>query len=250
MEVDDLVGDNAFLFDRIDGGDNDFSTLEESLDALLYSASSAICSGDDISVDKEQHPHHHQHPHPPAPHYQHPHQEQQQQQQQNQQQQNQQQPRVVVGGGMAATTTTVISPNEVDVRTSSNDMNLNGNGNRNSHGDVNYRWSGNRALEPMASYEMNNMNMNAVHMEVQENAKIPNLYNMPQRRQPRSEAVAGDRSRNASIDINSGGIGNGPGGPGLLDEIMRLDEVDWNLTEKFLMSENRCVCIFVCVFLT
>mmetsp|Transcript_7105 Transcript_7105/g.13416 ORF Transcript_7105/g.13416 Transcript_7105/m.13416 type:complete len:936 (+) Transcript_7105:134-2941(+) len=56
--------------------------------------------------------------------------------------------------------------------------------------------------------------LNAVHMEVQENAKIPNTYNVPIRRKP-------DHGLN------------------FMEEIMKLSEEDLVLTEKFLGSEYR-----------
>jgi len=64
--------------------------------------------------------------------------------------------------------------------------------------------------------------MNAVHMEVQENAKVPNSYNIPMRRPTEG------RGRGLSIDRD-----------GFLDDIMRFDEADWNLTENFLGSTDR-----------
>ena len=64
--------------------------------------------------------------------------------------------------------------------------------------------------------------MNAVHMEVQENAKIPNAYHINVRRHP--------EPRTSSIGNNDTGI---------VDEIMRLSEEDVTLTEKFLRSNER-----------
>lgn len=57
--------------------------------------------------------------------------------------------------------------------------------------------------------------LNAVHMEIQENAKIPNTYNVPLRRNPADH------------------------GSNFMDEIMKLSEEDLILTEKFLGSEYR-----------
>ena len=70
--------------------------------------------------------------------------------------------------------------------------------------------------------------MNAVHMEVQENAKIPNTYNIP---------LTASRNRTKSLDVKR---------EGLVDDIMRFDEVDWNLTETFLGNNERCVIIIFC----
>lgn len=64
--------------------------------------------------------------------------------------------------------------------------------------------------------------MNAVHMEVQENAKIPNAYHINVRRHP-------ELPKTERID----------NGKGIVDEIMRLSEEDVTLTEKFLESNER-----------
>jgi len=107
--------------------------------------------------------------------------------------------------------------------------------------------------------------MNAVHMEVQENAKVPNLYHVPVRR--------GHTGHNSTMQLQylGGGHGYGMGmgmgmGPTqaqtqtqtpqdkkelttiassltqdkqLVDEIMRLTQEDLTLTENFLGSDHR-----------
>ena len=65
--------------------------------------------------------------------------------------------------------------------------------------------------------------MNAVHMEVQENAKIPNSYHVHVRRSSDND--------HRSHDHRSGS--------NFMDEIMRLSEADLALTENFLGSDHR-----------
>ncbi len=90
--------------------------------------------------------------------------------------------------------------------------------------------------------------MNTVHMEVQENAKIPNLYHVPVRRN--NDSVHGDVGANA---LHKGRNSNNHQTTGsssastmeddtmLVDELLRLTEEDWTLTEKFLGNDHRYV---------
>ena len=60
--------------------------------------------------------------------------------------------------------------------------------------------------------------MNSVHMEVQENAKIPNAYHIPVRRAPETDTRCD---------------------PIFVDEVIRLSDADIELTEWFLGSDHR-----------
>ena len=64
--------------------------------------------------------------------------------------------------------------------------------------------------------------LNAVHMEVQENAKIPNTYHIPVRR---NTGFRRQKSNDAETNF--------------LDDIMRLNDTDLELTESFLGSDHR-----------
>ena len=69
----------------------------------------------------------------------------------------------------------------------------------------------------------------AVHMEVQENAKIPNTYHVPIRRNPTA----------THAESRSKGVNGRAGSDSFMDEIMRLTEADLELTETFLGSDHR-----------
>ena len=212
IEVEDLVANNSFLFDRIDSVENEFALIDslDIVDALFCSSPSAVCSGDDDAS-------------------------------------------VGVAPGITAVTNTTSTINAScstideygipsnDVNNVGGNVNVNGNvsASSNSSNSINISNS-NRVLPPAALHETTRMDMKAVHMEVQENAKIPNVYHIPLRRQLWSEG-GGGRSRELSIDYGGGGEAE------LLDSIMMFDEVDHNLTEKFLMSDNRCVCVYICI---
>jgi len=72
--------------------------------------------------------------------------------------------------------------------------------------------------------------MNAVHMEVQENAKIPNSYHIPVRR---------SAEHNHNHGHNHGHNHEPRSGSNFIDEMMRLSEADLALTENFLGSDHR-----------
>ena len=100
--------------------------------------------------------------------------------------------------------------------------------------------------------------MNAVQMEVQENAKVPNLYNVPVRRTnpttnpsamtsstknrtlPRKQQLEENNKHDNKMiaKIATAMTDNKV----LVDEILRLTEADVALTENFLGNDQRYVC--------
>ena len=93
-------------------------------------------------------------------------------------------------------------------------------------------------VSPTSHFLNSNIDLsNAVHMEVQENAKVPNLYHVPVRRS------GGHVSHRRSFTLqqlqhqeSSKSMGMESG---LLDEIVRLSEADLTLTENFLGEGQR-----------
>ena len=117
---------------------------------------------------------------------------------------------------------------------SSTDSNGNNNDDHDNSGNSTQR------ISPRSQFLNNNANIsNAVHMEVQENAKVPNLYHVPIRRsggyghhvQQQSQIQQHQQVSNNNTGENSE----------LVDEILRLTEEDLTLTEKFLGNGHRYV---------
>lgn len=104
-----------------------------------------------------------------------------------------------------------------------------------------------KRVSPTSHFLNSNFDLsNAVHMEVQENAKVPNLYHVPVRRsgghvsRPRSLSSSQQQLSQNMQHLHHQELSKSIGmESGLLDEILRLSEEDLTLTENFLGKGQR-----------
>ena len=99
-----------------------------------------------------------------------------------------------------------------------------------------------KRTSPTSHFLARNVNLsNAVHMEVQENAKVPNLYHVPIRRSVgygnSQQAQMNQQQQQQQQQMANSNAANETSG--LVDEILRLTEADLTLTENFLGDGQR-----------